>query len=290
MGKKVLTKGIAQQESVFAVEPTSGVNNYMVPALQRGLQMLCMFGRDQRELSGADFAHQLGLPRASIFRILQTLEAAGFIERIAQSTRYRLGVAALRLGFETIASLDLSDHAKPVIDGLRDATGYSAHLVVRDERQVVVIAKAVGFAKLFNSIQVGARLPAHATVLGRVLLGGLSERALEQLFQGVQLERYTSLTPATLADLKRVVAVCKEQGYGISQGGFETGISTVVAPVVDRQGQLCAAVSITVPMAQIPADQSPRLVAMVVDAARQLSLLLGATPLTLKHPKLPETA
>jgi DNA-binding IclR family transcriptional regulator len=271
------------------VETTVAPNNYMVPALQRGLQMLCMFSREQRELSGADFAHQLGLPRASIFRILQTLEAAGFIERIPQSTRYRLGVAALRLGFETIASLDLSDHAKPVIDGLRDATGYSAHLVVRDERQVVVIAKAVGFAKLFNSIQVGARLPAHATVLGRVLLGGLSDRAIEQLFQGVQLERYTSLTPATLADLKKVIAACREQGHGISQGGFESGISTVVAPVFDRHGLLCAALSISVPQAQIPADQSKRLVSLVVDAARRLSFLLGASLPSQTHQNLPET-
>jgi DNA-binding IclR family transcriptional regulator len=245
---------------------------YNVPALQRGLQMLSLFSRERKELTGADFSHELGLPRASIFRILQTLEAAGYIERIEDSSRYRLGVAVLRLGFEYIASMEITEHGRPILDALRDATGYSSHLVVRDAREVVVVAKSVGFAKLFNSIQVGARLPAHATVLGRVLLSGLSEQALEQLFSTVTLKAFTASTPTNLANLKQMVKTVSEQGFGVSQGGFESGISTIVAPVFGgSKREVQAALSITVPSAQISPKELSKLVDSVKIAAHQLT-------------------
>jgi DNA-binding IclR family transcriptional regulator len=247
-------------------------DRYNVPALQRGLQMLSLFKRERKELTGADFAHELGLPRASIFRILQTLEAAGYVERLEDSTRYRLGVAVLRLGFEYIASMEITEHGRPILDALRDSTGYSAHLVVRDAREVVVVAKSVGFAKLFNSIQVGARLPTHATVLGRVLLSSLSEQALDALFYGVTLKSFTASTPTNLASLKQMVKEVAQSGYGVSQGGFESGISTIVAPVFGgSRREVQAALSISVPSAQISPDELSKLVDSVKNAANQLT-------------------
>jgi DNA-binding IclR family transcriptional regulator len=250
---------------------------YNVPALQRGLQMLSLFSRERKELTGADFVHLLELPRASIFRILQTLESAGFVERIDETSRYRLGVAVLRLGFEYIASMEITEHGRPILDALRDSTSYSAHLVVRDARDAVIIAKSIGFAKLFNSIQVGARLPAHATVLGRVLLSGLSHQSLEQLYQGETLKKYTDQTPTTFAALMGLVDTIKTNGYGVSQGGFESGISTIAAPVKSANGQVQATISITVPAASIVQADLARLVEKVVDAATQLSERLNET-------------
>jgi DNA-binding IclR family transcriptional regulator len=252
-------------------------DRYSVPALHRGLQMLALFSRENQALSGADFAHALGLPRASIFRMLQTLEAAGFVERIDDSSRYRLGVAVLRLGFEYIASMELTEHGRPILDALRDATGYSAHLVVLDQRDVVIVAKAVGFTKLFNSIQVGARLPAHATVLGRVLLSGLSDTALTQLYAGAALKRYTDATPVSMADLKAQLLGIVKRGVGVSEGGFEAGISTIAAPVFNAKAELQAALSITVPTAKIEPGALTALTAQVQSAAAQLTLRLGST-------------
>ena len=102
-------------------------------------------------------------------RQLHTLERAGFVERVGDSATYRLGLGVLRLGFEYLASMELTEIGHPVITRLRDRTGCSAHLVVRDGREVVFVAKAPGASALFQSVQVGARLPAHATVLGRLL-------------------------------------------------------------------------------------------------------------------------
>jgi DNA-binding IclR family transcriptional regulator len=254
--------------------------NYLVPALQRGLELLLQFNRNEPELTGADLSRRMKLPRASVFRMLQTLEQMGFVERVGESTSYRLGIGVLRLGFEYLASMELSEHGQPVIDALRDQTGYSAHLVVRDGTEVVFVAKAPGRSAIFNSVQVGARLPAHATVLGRILLGGVDSQQLAALYAGQTLKAFTAHTPTSLAQLKRLIDEEARQGYAISEGGFESGISVVAAPVHDQTRKVAAAVSVTVPLQQIEPALAASLVAAVRDAAARLAQRLSHQPAT----------
>ena len=244
---------------------------YTVPGLQRGLQLLAQFHKDTRVLSGAELARRLDVPRASVFRLLQTLEQMGFVERVGDSAHYRLGLAVLRLGFEFLASMDLTERGKPVLDALSSASGLSAHLVVRDGTEVVFVAKSVGQSALQSSVQVGARLPAHATALGRVLLGKFSLPALKTLYASQPLTVFTTHTPTTLVALKRQIEHDTAQGFAVSQGAFEAGISTVAAPVFDEHLDIAAALSVTVPASQIGAKQLATLVALVRDAAAGLS-------------------
>ena len=253
-------------------------DRYTVPALTRGLQLLMHFSRDERELTGAELARRLGAPRASVFRLLHTLEQLGFVERVGDSSSYRLGIAVLRLGFEYLAALELTEHGRPVLDTLRDATGYSAHLVVRDGTEVVFIAKAPGNRASFHSIQVGARLPAHATVLGRATLTGLDVAALTAIFGSAPLKTFTTQTPASVKKLKAMIDADRTRGYGVSEGGFETGISTIAAPVSNERGEVCAAVSITIPAQQIDAATQSRLAPHVCAAAAQLSQRIRHLP------------
>jgi DNA-binding IclR family transcriptional regulator len=253
-------------------------DRYTVPALARGLQLLTQFSSEERELSGAELSRRLGLPRASVFRMLQTLEQSGFVERVGEGSNYKLGLGVLRLGFAYLASMELTEHGRPVIDALRDACGYSAQIVVRDGREVVFVAKAAGHNAMFHSIQVGARLPAHATVLGRVLLSDLDPAALALLYPEPTLRAYTSLTPTTPQQLFEVVAQVRVQGFAVSQSGFETGISTIAAPVFDDRGRIVAAVSISVPAPKIEVTELSTLTEQVLQAARQLTQRLSHRP------------
>jgi hypothetical protein len=246
-------------------------DRYMVPALQRGLQLLQQFTREEPAHTSAALARKLEMPRASVFRMLYTLEQMGFVERGADGVTYRLGLGVLRLGFETIASMELAEQARPVIAALCDRTGYSSHLVLREGTEVVFVVKSPGRNALFHSIQVGARLPAHATVLGRVLMGHLSLADLAKIYPQEPLPKFTDKTPTTRAQLLKMIAQDKAQGYGTSQGGFESGISTVVAPVFNDLQQVVAAVSVTIPSQRIEPEDLPIVVQHVQDAAAQLT-------------------
>ncbi|PIT74905.1 IclR family transcriptional regulator [Limnohabitans sp. G3-2] len=256
----------------------SSDDRYTVPGLARGLQLLMQFNRDERELSGAELSRRLGLPRASVFRMLFTLEQSGFLERCPDGVSYKLGLAVLRLGFELLSSMELTEVGRPVIESLRDQSGFSAHLVVRDAREVVFIAKAAGGNAMFHSIQVGARLPAHATVLGRTLLSDVDMKDLAALYPEKTLPAYTPKTPTNLHDLKVLIDQDRDKGYGVSMGGYETGISTIAAPVFDGQGRVTAAISISVPSQRIEDDALMPLVELVKTASSQLTERLSHLP------------
>jgi DNA-binding IclR family transcriptional regulator len=266
---------------------TLPIDRYLVPGLQRGLQLLAQFTRTTPQLTGAELSRRMALPRASVFRILQTLEYMGFVERQSDNAHYRLSIGVLRLGFEYLASMELTEQGRPVLEALSAATGLSSHLVVRDGTEVVFIAKALGRASLFNSVQVGARLPAHATVLGRILLSGLSLPELSALYTGQTLAEFTPQTPTSLARLRQLAEQDLVRGYGISESGFESGISSIAAPVFDGGNSIVAAISVTIPANQIETAHRDEWVAQVLAAAAKLSqggrLAASATPKAAPH-------
>ena len=249
----------------------SEIDRYIVPALQRGLQLMQQFTRDEPAHTSAALARKLDMPRASVFRMLYTLEQMGFVERAADGVTYRLGLGVLRLGFETIASMEMAEQARPVIAALCERTGYSSHLVLREGTEVVFVVKSPGRNALFHSIQVGARLPAHATVLGRVLMGHLGLSELTELYPEEPLPLFTAQTPTTRSQLLKMIEHDKTQGYGTSQGGFESGISTVVAPVTNEFNHVVAAISVTIPSQRIDPQDLPGVVKEVQHAAAQLT-------------------
>jgi DNA-binding IclR family transcriptional regulator len=250
---------------------------YNVPGLERGLRMLQLFDRTRKFLTAAEMARALDIPRSTAFRIAQTLEFLGFLER--EGDRYRAGPAVLRLGFEYIASLEVAELARPVIDRLRDATSLSAQLVIRDGREVVVVVKASPPTTFVSSVTVGTRLPAHATILGRVLLADADEETLRALYPEAKLPQASPRAPQALADLQRLLREDRARGYAVSESFFEQGISAIAAPVRDRHRTIVAAVSITVQRPTLePKELREQLVAQVLDAAAELSRQLNYRP------------
>jgi DNA-binding IclR family transcriptional regulator len=243
---------------------------YAVPALERGLKLLQMFDRQHTLIGAPDMARELALPRSTVFRITQTLERLGFLER--EGNLYRLGPAVLRLGFEYVAALPVTDLARPTLERLRDDTGYTAQLAIRDGHEVVLVLRILAPSAFASNIAVGTRMPAHATVLGRMFLSDLSEPELRALFPDPRLPAYSAHTPRSLAELTKVLAGDRERGYAISESFFETSISAVAAPVRDHSRRVVAALSITISQPAIePKALKERLVQQVCAAAAEIS-------------------
>ncbi|ALK32403.1 IclR family transcriptional regulator [Burkholderia plantarii] len=258
----------------------AGGSSYSVPGLERGLRILAEFSSREPVLGAPELSKRIGIPRTTTFRLLQTLESLGFLERAPGDRRFRLGVAILRLGFEYLNSLELTDFGQPVLDWLRDDTGFSTHLLIRDQRDVVFVAKAQTRDPMFSSVKVhvGTRLPAHATVHGQVLLGDLTLADLRSLYPERELSRFTERTPATVDDLYQRIRATAVQGYALSEASFERGISAISAPVRDHTGRIVAALTVTVPRSDIGEAERAPLVARTCQAALDLSARLNYRP------------
>lgn len=249
---------------------------YLVPGLERGLMILMQFSAREPLLTAPELSRRLDIPRSTVFRILQTLEAMGFVERGPDERQYRLGVAVLRLGFDYLNSLELTDLGMPVINRMRDLTGHSSQIVIRDGRHIVFVAKANGHNSAFSKVTVGTRLPAHATALGRVLMGDLGEAEIQAMYPEPRLEQYSEYTPKNVAELYQRVHADAERGYAVSQAFFESGISVVAAPVRNHTGRIVAAVSLTIAAPRLDEKElQEKLISAVLAGAAELSAKLN---------------
>uniref|UniRef100_UPI002ABE5E58 IclR family transcriptional regulator n=2 Tax=unclassified Burkholderia TaxID=2613784 RepID=UPI002ABE5E58 len=232
-----------------------GEASYLVPGLERGLRILAEFSPREPVLGAPELSKRLGIPRTTVYRLLQTLESLDFLERVDKERNFRLGIAVLRLGFEYLSSLELTDLGLPVIESLRDATGFTTHIVVRDGRDVVFVAKAQSHRPGFGSIwvNVGTRLPAHASTHGHVLMGDLSLKEMSALYPEGKLERLTKTTPDSVHSLFDVVRGHARRGFAVGNSAFEQGISVVTAPVRNDTQRIVACITVTVPRPEIDA-------------------------------------
>ena len=250
---------------------TTAADKYAVPGLERGLRILSEFNRETPTLGAPELARRLQVPRTTVFRLLVTLETLGYLERVPGSHEFQLGTAVLKLGFEYLASLPLTELGRPILESLRADVGFSANLVIRDGRDIVYVQKAASQSLFTSSVHIGTRLPAHATILGRTLLCHLSYDELRALYPEEKLTPYTAHTPTTVANLYTLLQSDREHGYVIGDGFFEHNIASVAAPVLSAQNTVCAAIGITIPGAGIPPDRRETLIARVKAAATELS-------------------
>lgn len=224
-----------------------------VPGLERGLKILTEFSAREPVLGAPELTKRLGFSRSTVFRLLQTLESLKFVERVDKDRNFSLGPAVLQLGYGFLASMEIACIGQPVIDSLRDATGLACHVVIRDGRDIVVVARAPSHLPHFRSVKinVGTRLPAHAATHGFALMADLTFDELRALYPERNLRRFTSLTPGTVEELYDRVLEDARRGYSIGESSFESGISVVSAPIRDAKGKFVAVATATLPASKV---------------------------------------
>ena len=249
---------------------TATDQRYIVPGLERGLKLLQLFDRGRTVLGAAEVARALEVPRSSAFRLIQTLEYLGYLERTGND--YRLGPAVLRLGFEYVAALPITELARPILANLRDECGCTAQLALRDQREVVYVMHVLGPSHFSSNVSVGTRLPVHATALGRMFLAYMRDQAISALYAGSTLQRFSNRTTITVNGLIERAHADRARGVAISESHFEAGISAIAAAVLDGHAVPVAALSITLLQPALPATpQAEHLIDAVRNAAAELS-------------------
>lgn len=249
---------------------------YVVPGLERGIRLLQLFDFERRTLRLSDMARLLAISRSSAFRLAYTLEQLGFLQRDEEGRFYRLGAGVLKLGFEYLVSLEVVDVARPELELLRDETGASAHLTVREGREIIYLSRVPTRHHLTSNVTIGARRPAHATPMGRLLLSELSPATLSQLYPEEALAIYTEATPKTVQELYRMTREDRARGFVVSRGSFEAGGASVAAPVRSPKEGFVAAIDVSGPNAAFDMSElETRIKSAVVTAASRISRRLG---------------
>jgi IclR family pca regulon transcriptional regulator len=257
-------------------ETSPGIDaRYGVHSLELGLRVLEAFDRNAVDaMSLSEIARRIGVSRSSAFRLVHTLERLGYLTREEETKSYRLGARVMSLGYAFLSSKDIAELARPELRRLRAATRCSTHLGILDGSDVIYIARYAAHEPVGTTIAVGARLPAHATTMGRILLAYKPAAYVEEHFAG-PLARFTERTPTTLPELQDLLEGDRSRGYAISHSNFESGIASIAAPVFDASGEVAAAINVSIPEAAIDERFDTSVRDAVLEVARTISHLAG---------------
>src|SRR6266404_8327102 len=208
---------------------------YTVDAAAKALELLSVFSFREPRLSLAELAARTGIPRATAFRLLSTLEQSGFLAKVHGA--YQLGIKCFVLGNIVAGGLDLRETAHPHLVALRDSTRETTQIAILDHWQVVYLERVLSPLPVgFMRARAGAILPAYCTGLGKALLAF----ALEQDVAGwAATQRFPALTPRTITSAKRLMKDLRgirERGYGLDLEEREKGVSCIAAPVRNHTG------------------------------------------------------
>jgi DNA-binding IclR family transcriptional regulator len=246
-------------------------SEYAIQTVMNALRMLEVF-HTETEMGVSDLARRLDLHKNNAFRLLATLELAGYMQQTPETDLYHLGPRCLELGHAFARSHTLINQARPVLEELAETLGETAHLGVLRGYEVVHLDGVLPQQLVLTGLRVGERLPAHCTALGKVLLADDASNIADRVFS--RSTDSTVVDPAKLADELRAVAL---QGYAADLEEFATGLRCVAAPVRDASSRVIAAISISGPSFRLSEEALHGAGARAITAAAtRLSQKLGS--------------
>ncbi|WP_268961274.1 IclR family transcriptional regulator [Nonomuraea cypriaca] len=250
----------------------------MVKSAGRALEVIELLTRRPRGLSFTEICEELELPKSSGHGLLATMVRRGFLRLDDAGRRYTLGIRVWEAGQAYLWAIDLERAAKPIMEAIRDDLNEVVQLAVLDGTDNVYVAKVDPDQALVLASRVGARIPAHTTALGKVLLAGLEEAELRRRFEGREFVRFTRTTIASLADLEVELAGVRRGGHAIDQGEYTAGVFCVGVPVRDHNGGVRAGMSVSVPEVRLTPALRRRMLHALEKGAGELSAHLGYRP------------
>ena len=248
-------------------------------AVVRAIAVLKAFGGARSAWGITELANHLSLNKATVFRMVRTLEQEGMLTRDTARDAYHLGPELIVLGAHALRSADFRAIARFQLESLAKRTGESATLEVLVGDETLIIDEALGQFFLGGSGEIGTRWPAHATSTGKVLLAAL-------LRQGGTLPRHlqacTAKTITSAAKLERELSRVHRRGYAVAREELEPGFVAIGAPVHNHEGRVIAALSIGGPTGRLASGRIQTLGVLVRSAADEVSRALGASPSLLR--------
>ena len=235
-----MTRGVASDGSHAK---SDGSGTYHVQALTRGMQILELLAGSRTPLTLVGLHSASKLPKSTLVRLLSALAEQQFIVRVDDRPAYRLGHKVLDLGMAYVASLDVSETARPYLTQLAADTGHTSNLGVLDGPQVLHVAVETATRPLRFESRAGERAQTYCTGLGKMLLAGLPESELAAHLPA----RLTKLTPNTLtsrAALSAALAEIRTRGYASDDNEHSVGLRCLAVPVT-IDGEVIAALSVS---------------------------------------------
>lgn len=248
-------------------------DKYLMSSLYNSLELLDLLS-EKRQLRVIDISRALNLSKASVFKMLYTLEKKKYVLKL-QNGKYALGIKFAHYGSIALETHNIFSIIKPYLRELRDKHNETTHLgILDDDLYLIFMAKEPSTASVHMISSVGARVPFHATAMGKVIAANhLDENMLNKL-KSYKFIKYTENSITDYDSIIEKLLSIKEQGYGEDIEENEIGLICYAAPVKDITGDTIAAISISGPTYRM-LDNRNKLIESIIKTAKEVSYAMG---------------
>ena len=213
-----------------------------VQSVDRVLDMIEALAEEQEGLGITELAGRVGLHKSTAHRLISTLAKRNYIEK-TDAGNYKIGMKLIEAVSCYINSLELQTEARPYIADIASHLGLTSHLGVLDGDQVVYIEKmdVVSTVKMYS--QIGLRMHAYCSSLGKCLLSNYSKEDLERRMKNCSFIKFTPNTISDMEQLHKEMAKVRKQGWAMDDQEYEMGHRCIGAPIYDYRGDIIASIS-----------------------------------------------
>jgi DNA-binding IclR family transcriptional regulator len=246
-----------------------------VQSVDRALALLEALAEAGHATGLVELSERVELDASTAHRLLQTLQARGFVRQEEGTRRYSLGLRAFEVGNAVDFVNELRHACRPALETLAEKSLETTNLVIRSGWKAAIIEYWPSQYFLRIQAEVGRLLPLHATASGKVLLAACSAEELEAFLRHGRLAALTPRTLTNADELRQDLEWVRTQGYAVDDEEYEVSVRCVAAPVRNRDGRVVAAVSVSGPTVRMQSNEVNLFIQLVKRSGADISRTLG---------------
>ena len=255
--------------------PNSRANDGKNQSLTRALTLLERLAEAPMGMNLTDLCYQLGMPVATVHRLLSTFEELDFVEQDSEKGLWFIGLKAFTVGNAFLKRRDVVTMARPHMHSLVEQCGETVNLGVIDDGEVVFISQVESQEVMRMIVRLGSRSPIHASGVGKAMLASMSEQQVAHILERRGLPRYSDQTIVNPALLRDELEQIRRRGYALDDEEHAVGLRCVATAIFDENEKALAAISLSGPKARIIDSRLSELGSAISHTADEITQVLG---------------
>lgn len=249
--------------------------NQLIKSLDRALDILELIVSRENGMGVTEVSRELDIHKSTVYRLLDTLKFRGYLEKNEDNHKYRAGINLFELSSKVINDIDSRIRVRPYLEELMQKTKETIHLGILDAGEVIYLDKVESTATIRMYSQVGKRVPAHSTSLGKAIMAHLSEERVKEILKEKGMEKNTENTIIELDKFLAHLEKVRKQGFAVDDEEQEEDIRCIAGPIFNHRGDVVAAFSISAPITRMTETRMKELAELVVEYSQKMSRSLG---------------
>lgn len=238
---------------------------------QRAFGVLEYVVRAGHPVAAADIAAHLGLPKPTVYRMIESFEAQGFLHRDFALRRIGIGPRLADFAFDVLRTSIQYAPRRTILNALVAEVGETCNIGTLDGGEIVYLDRVEALHwPLRLNFHIGSRVPLHCTAIGKLFLAFLPERRRAALIASLDLRRFTPNTIITADALAAELAEIRATGLSVDREEYTAGVVCIAAPIFNAKREVQAGVAIQSPSARMSPEDAHRHRHALLEAARAL--------------------